>query len=95
MVTYFYLMGCVMLTEQQMDDIKERVIKAESRLDRHGEALTRLELAGSQSEHKIAALADQIQTFVTQARTALWIVGIIVVASQSGFLAALKAIIGI
>ena len=88
-------MGYVMLTEQQIDDIKERVIKAESRLDRHGEALTRLELAGSQSEHKIAALADQIQTFVTQARTALWIVGIIVIASQSGFLAALKAMIGI
>jgi hypothetical protein len=95
MMTYIYLMRYVMLTEEQMYAITERVIKAEARLDRHGDALASLEIAARESERKISATSEQIQTLVIQSKTVLWFVGIIVIAAQSGIFAAIKAMIGI
>lgn len=78
-----------------MDQLQERVIKLEGRTDRHGEVLTQLESAGRDSEHKISALAEQIKTMVTMAKTIMWVGGVLVVAQQSGILAAIKVVIGL
>lgn len=78
-----------------MDQLQERVIKLEGRTDRHGEVLTQLESAGRDSEHKISALADQMKTMVTMAKTVMWVGGLLVVAQQSGILSALRVAIGL
>lgn len=84
-----------MLDDKAMDLLQERVIKLEGRTDRHGEVLTQLESAGRDSEQKISALADQIKTMVTMAKTLMWVGGVLVVAQQSGILAAIGKAIGI
>lgn len=78
-----------------MDALKERVIKLEARTDRHGDALSDLENAGKASEQRISAVADQMQTMVTMGKTAIWVVGLFVVASQSGILGALRVALGL
>ena len=78
-----------------MDNVTERVIKLEARTDRHGDALIALEAAARDSERKIGATSDQLQQLITTGKTAIWIVGIVIVATQSGILAALKVAIGI
>ena len=84
-----------MTLEQQMDNVTERVIKLEARTDRHGDALTALEQAARDSERKIGATADQLQQLITTGKTAIWIGCIVLVASQSGLLAALKFAFGV
>lgn len=78
-----------------MDLLQERVIKLEARTDRHGDALMQLEAAGRASEQKISDLADAIKTMVTTGKTAIWVVGLAIVASQSGVMTAVKAAIGL
>ena len=78
-----------------MDLLQERVIKLEARTDRHGDALMQLEAAGRASEQKISDLADAIKTMVTTGKTAIWVVGLAIVASQSGIMTAIKAAIGL
>ena len=84
-----------MMDDKTMDLLQERVIKLEARTDRHGEALMQLEAAGRASEQKISALADAIKTMVTTGKTAIWVVGLAIVASQSGIMTAIKAAIGL
>lgn len=78
-----------------MDAVHEKVIELKSRVDRHGEAITRLEQAGAQSEARIGELSETVKTFVTSTKLLLWVGGIIVVAAQSGVLAALKLALGL
>ena len=54
-----------------------------------------LEAAGRASEQKISDLADAIKTMVTTGKTAIWVVGLAIVASQSGVMTAVKAAIGL
>lgn len=82
------------MRQEQMDAVHEKVIELKSRVDRHGEAITRLEQAGEQSEKRITELTETVNTFVTSARLLAWVGGIIIVASQSGMLAALKVAFG-
>lgn len=84
-----------MLDDKAMDQLQERVIKLEARTDRHGDALVQLEAAGRASEQKISDLADAIKTMVTTGKTAIWVVGLAIVASQSGIMTAIKAAIGL
>ena len=84
-----------MLDDKTMDLLQERVIKLEARTDRHGDALMQLEVAGRASEQKISDLADAIKTMVTTGKTAIWVVGLAIVASQSGVMTAIKAAIGL
>ena len=84
-----------MVTEQEMDDVREKVIRLEGRVDRHGEALGKLEQAGTRAENRIAELSDTVRLFLANARLIVWIAGIILVASQTGLLAALKLALGI
>ena len=83
------------MRQDQMDAVHEKVIELKSRVDRHSEAITRLEAAGEQSEKRIADLTETVNTFVTSARLLAWVGGIIIVASQSGVLAAIKVALGI
>lgn len=78
-----------------MDAIQERVIKLEARTDRHGDALAALEAAARDSERKMSQTADQLQAMITTGRTAIWVVGLFVIAAQSGILPALKAALGL
>ena len=82
-----------MMDDKTMDLLQERVIKLEARTDRHGDALMQLEAAGRASEQKISDLADAIKTMVTTGKTAIWVVGLAIVASQSGIMTAIKAAI--
>ena len=84
-----------MMGHKTMDLLQERVIKLEARTDRHGDALMQLEAAGRASEQKISDLADAIKTMVTTGKTAIWVVGLAIVASQSGIMTAIKAAIGL
>lgn len=84
-----------MMDDKTMDLLQERVIKLEARTDRHGDALMQLEAAGRASEQKISDLADAIKTMVTTGKTAIWVVGLAIVASQSGVMTAIKAAIGL
>lgn len=84
-----------MMDDKTMDLLQERVIKLEARTDRHGDALMQLEAAGRASEQKISDLADAIKTMVTTGKTAIWVVGLAIVASQSGIMTAIKAAIGL
>ena len=84
-----------MMDDKTMDLLQERVIKLEARTDRHGDILVQLEAAGRASEQKIADLADAIKTMVTTGKTAIWVVGLAIVASQSGIMTAIKAAIGL
>lgn len=84
-----------MMDDKTMDLLQERVIKLEARTDRHGDALVQLEAAGRASEQKISDLADAIKTMVTTGKTAIWVVGLAIVASQSGVMTAIKAAIGL
>lgn len=84
-----------MLDDKAMDLLQERVIKLEARTDRHGDVLVQLEAAGRASEQKISALADQMKTMVTMAKTLMWVGGVLVVAQQSGILAAIGKALGI
>lgn len=84
-----------MMDDKTMDLLQERVIKLEARTDRHGDALMQLEAAGRASEQKISDLADAIKTMVTTGKTAIWVVGLAIVASQSGVMTAVKAAIGL
>ena len=83
------------MDDKTMDLLQERVIKLEARTDRHGDALMQLEAAGRASEQKISDLADAIKTMVTTGKTAIWVVGLAIVASQSGIMTAIKAAIGL
>lgn len=83
-----------MTTWNDMDAMQERVIKLEARTDRHGEALSALEAAARDSERKLSQTAEQLQSMITTGRTAIWVVGVFFVASQSGILAAIKAALG-
>lgn len=84
-----------MMDDKTMDLLQERVIKLEARTDRHGDALVQLEAAGRASEQKISDLADAIKTMVTTGKTAIWVVGLAIVASQSGVMTAIKEAIGL
>lgn len=84
-----------MMDDKTMDLLQERVIKLEARTDRHGDALMQLEAAGRASEQKISDLADAIKTMVTTGKTAIWVVGLAIVALQSGIMTAIKAAIGL
>lgn len=84
-----------MMDDKTMDLLQERVIKLEARTDRHGDALVQLEVAGRASEQKISDLADAIKTMVTTGKTAIWVVGLAIVASQSGVMTAIKKAIGL
>ena len=84
-----------MVTEQEMDDMREKVIRLEGRVDRHGDALGKLEKAGERAENRIAELSDTMRLFLSNARLIIWIAGIMLVASQTGLLAALKLALGI
>lgn len=83
------------MTEDIMDQLHERVIKLEARTDRHGDVLGQLEAAGRDSERKISELADAVKTMVTTGKTAIWVVGLTVVASQSGVMTAIRAAVGL
>ena len=84
-----------MIDDKTMDLLQERVIRLEARTDRHGDILVQLEAAGRASEQKISDLADAIKTMVTTGKTAIWVVGLAIVASQSGVMTAIKAAIGL
>lgn len=84
-----------MMDDKTMDLLQERVIKLEARTDRHGDALMQLEAAGRASEQKISSLADQMKTMVTMAKTVMWVGGVLVVAQQSGILAAIGKALGL
>lgn len=84
-----------MIDDNAMDKLQERVIRLEARTDRHGDALVQLEAAGRASEQKISDLADAIKTMVTTGKTAIWVVGLAIVASQYGVITAVKAAIGL
>ena len=84
-----------MVTEQEMDDVREKVIRLEVRVDRHGEALGKLEQAGTRAENRIAELSDTMRLFLSNARLIVWIAGIMLVASQTGLLGALKLALGL
>ena len=84
-----------MMDDKTMDLLQERVIKLEARTDRHGDILVQLEAAGRASEQKISSLADQMKTMVTMAKTVMWVGGVLVVAQQSGILAAIGKALGL
>ena len=84
-----------MVMEQEMDDVREKVIRLEGRVDRHGEALGKLEQAGTRAENRIAELSDTARLFLSNARLIVWIAGIMLVASQTGLLGALKLALGL
>ena len=84
-----------MVKEQEMDDMREKVIRLEGRVDRHGEALGKLEQAGTRAENRIAELSDTMRLFLSNARLIVWIAGIMLVASQAGLLGALKLALGL
>ena len=77
---------------QQM---QERVIRMEARIERHGDALVKLERAGERAENRIAELSDTMRLFLSNARLIVWIAGIMLVASQTGLLGALKLALGL
>jgi hypothetical protein len=83
------------MSGDEMDIVHEKVIELKSRVDRHGEAILRLEQAGTQAEKQISELSDTVKTFVNSAKLLVWTVGIIVVAAQSGILAAIKLALGV
>ena len=84
-----------MVKEQEMDDMREKVIRLEGRVDRHGDALGKLEQAGTRAENRIAELSDTMRLFLSNARLIVWIAGIMLVASQAGLLGALKLALGL
>ena len=84
-----------MVKEQEMDDMREKVIRLEGRVDRHGDALGKLEQAGTRTENRIAELSDTMRLFLSNARLIVWIAGIMLVASQTGLLGALKLALGL